>query len=69
MRFFAMLNTAYELEAERQVKAIAAIALGFADQKSKQKPLEELQRAADGIIPGDSSNDYSGMDILKNHMG
>lgn len=65
IRFFSLLDEAYKMEAERQLKAIAAVTLGFANSKDRQKPIDELKRISDGIMPGDNDNDYSGLEIIK----
>lgn len=69
IRFWALLNSAYRLQASRQSKMVEAIVMALAEPSARQNYLNKLSELSDGIMPGDKANDYSGLETLKGHMG
>lgn len=69
IRFWALLNAAYRLQALRQIKTVESIVMALAEPGARQNYLNQLASISDGIMPGDRANDYSGLETLKGHMG
>lgn len=68
IRFWFLLNETYKLEAAEQQRMVATISAANAEPEDRQRYLNQLQDVSDGIMPLDKSNDYSGLDRLKQEL-
>lgn len=60
-----LLNEAYKLDAQEQMKAIVIGDMPHADESQRQRIVSQLQRITDDIINVGMNDDYSGLETLK----
>jgi c-di-AMP phosphodiesterase-like protein len=67
--FFSLLNRAYQIDADQQIKLTTSVGFAMADEQARQKHLGELQKISEGHVPGDLNDDYSGLEKMKGMLG
>lgn len=68
LSFFILLNEAYKLDANEQLKAITVADMPNTDERNRHRVLEQLQRISGGIIGIGENNDYTGLEKLKKEL-
>lgn len=68
LSFFTLLNEAYRLTADEMKRDILISDMPHLNQNDRSRVISQIERASDVIIPLEQSDDYSGLEMLKQQL-